>query len=209
GFLFHDPERHQYAGILELNYSDLFTAKAIGLLSTEDDQGNRIFSFLIILSVEDFSFKLPFGFKLTGLGGIFGYDRTVSLDALKAGVRNHSLDRLMFPKDPIANAPAIVSTAASVFPPARDHVIFGPMAQVTWLADSLVTIELALILELPRPARLVILGKLRAFFPLKEAPVVKIQVDLIGDIDFGRKQALILAVLVDSKIAGFPLTGAA
>jgi hypothetical protein len=208
GFLFHDPERSQYAGILELSYSNLFTAKAIGLLSTRLD-GKKIFSFLIILSVEDFSFKLPFGFKLTGLGGIFGYDRTVSLDALKAGVRNHTLDRLMFPKDPVANASAIVNAAASVFPPARDHTIVGPMAQVTWLADSLVTIELALILELPRPARLVILGKLRAFFPVRESPVVKIQVDLIGDIDFGRKEAFVLAVLVDSKIAGFPLTGAA
>jgi hypothetical protein len=208
GFLFHDPERGQYAGILELTYSDLFTAKAIGLLTTKLD-GKKIFSFLIILSVENFSFKLPFGFKLTGLGGIFGYDRTVSMDALKAGVRNHSLDRLMFPKDPVANAPMIVNTAATVFPPARDHTIVGPMAQITWLADSLVTIELGLILELPRPARLVILGKLRAFFPMRDAPVVKIQVDLVGDIDFGRKEALVLAVLVDSKIAGFPLTGAA
>ena len=130
------------------------------------------------------------------------------MPALESGLKTRALDRIMFPPDPIANAPAIVSTAAAVFPPARDKMLFGLMAQVAWI-DDLVTIELGLVLELPYPGRLVILGKLRALFPNKKLPVVKIQVDLIGEIDFKRKQAFVHAVLIDSKLAGFPLTGGA
>jgi hypothetical protein len=87
-------------------------------------------------------------------------------------------------------------------------MLVGVMAQVTWV-DELVTIELGLVYELPYPGRLVILGKLRALFPHKKLPVVKVNVDLIGEIDFKRKQAFAHAVLIDSKLAGFPLTGAA
>ena len=67
------------------------------------------------------------------------------------------------------------------------------------------TIELAaLILELPTPPRLHP-GKLRAV-SASRCTVVRDQRRLIGVIDFGRKEAFVLAVLVDSKIAGFPLT---
>ncbi len=45
--------------------------------------------------------------------------------------------------------------------------------------------------------------------PLPQLPVVKIEVDIVGEIDFGKKQAFVHAVLVDSKLAGFPLNGAA
>ena len=131
------------------------------------------------------------------------------MDALEAGLKTHALDRIMFPPDPVANAAAIVSTAGAVFPPARDQMIVGLMAQIAWGSEALVTIELGLIFELPVPGRLVILGKLRATFPHKQLPVVKINVDVIGEIDFERKRAFAHAVLVDSKLAGFPLTGAA
>jgi len=205
GFLFYDAEKGQYAGVLDLDLQDLFTVKAIGLVSTKPS-----FSFLVILAVEDFTpINLPLGFRITGFGGIFGYDRTVSMEALEAGLKSHALDRIMFPPDPVANAPAIVSVAGSVFPPLRDHLVVGPMVQIVWGAAQLVRIELALIFEFPTPGRLFILGKLKATLPLPQFAVIKIEVDVIGEIDFGRKQAFVHAVLVDSKIAGFPLSGAA
>jgi hypothetical protein len=210
GYLFYDAAKEQYAGILDLDLQDLFTVKAIGLLNTRLPDGRPGFSFLVILAVENFTpLNLGLGFRLTGLGGIFGSDRTVSMDALEAGLKAHALDRIMFPPDPVANAPAIVSVAGSVFPPARDHVIVGPMVQIVWGADEIVRIELALIFEFPTPGRLIILGKLRALLPAPQSPVVKIEVDVIGEIDFGRKQAFAHAALVDSSIGGFPLTGEA
>ena len=57
--------------------------------------------------------------------------------------------------------------------------------------------------------RLVILGKLRAFFPTEKKPVLKIQIDLVGDFDFDRKRAFAMATLKASKLAGFTLDGAA
>jgi hypothetical protein len=209
GYLFFDHDKHQYGGVLDLEFKGLGAVKAIGLLSTRMPDATRGFSFLAILTIQDLTgFELPLHFRLTGIGGLFGYDRTVSMPALESGLKTRALDHIMFPPDPIANAPAIVSTAAAVFPPARDKMLIGLMAQVAWI-DDLVTIELGLVYELPYPGRLVILGKLRALFPNKKLPVVRIQVDLIGEIDFKRKQAFVHAVLIDSKLAGFPLTGAA
>jgi hypothetical protein len=209
GYLFYDKDKHQYGGVLDLEIKGLATVKAIGLLSTRMPDGTRGFSFLAIFTVQDFpGGHLPLGFRLRGFGGLFGYDRTVSMPALESGLKTRALDHIMFPPDPIANAPAIVSTAAAVFPPERDKTLIGLMAQVTW-GGELVTIELGLVYELPYPGRLVILGKLRALFPHKKLPVVRVQVDLIGEIDFKRKQAFAHAVLSDSKLAGFPLTGAA
>lgn len=210
GFLFYDKANDQYAGVLDLAFKGLFTARAIAVLTTRLPDGRKGFSFLAILAIEDFTpIELGLGFRITGLGGIFGYDRTVNTEALERGLKNRTLDRIMFPPDPIANAAAIVSAVSAVFPPARDQLVIGPMAQISWGADSLVTIELALALELPTPARLVFMGKLRAFFPHREAPAVKIQVDLIGWVDFDRKELFAHAVLVESKLAGFTLAGAA
>jgi hypothetical protein len=209
GYLFYDKDKQQYGGVLDIEIVGLCTVKAIGLLSTRMPDGTRGFSFLAIFTVQNFvEVRLPLGFRLTGFGGLFGYDRTVSMPALESGLKTHALDHIMFPPDPIANAAAIVSTAGAVFPPERDKMLVGLMAQVAWI-DDLVTIELGLVYELPYPGRLVILGKLRALFPHKKLPVVKVNVDLIGEIDFKRKQAFAHAVLVDSKLAGFPLTGAA
>ncbi|HET6315237.1 MAG TPA: DUF6603 domain-containing protein, partial [Chloroflexota bacterium] len=209
GYLFYDKDKQQYGGVLDIEIIGLCSVKAIGLLSTRMPDGSRGFSFLAIFMVQNFApIELPLGFRLTGFGGLFGYDRTVSMPALESGLKTRALDHIMFPPDPIANAAAIVSTAAAVFPPERDKMLVGVMAQVTWV-DELVTIELGLVYELPYPGRLVILGKLRALFPHKKLPVVKVNVDLIGEIDFKRKQAFAHAVLIDSKLAGFPLTGAA
>ena len=83
------------------------------------------------------------------------------------------------------------------------------MAQFTWGLGKLLTIELALILELPNPARFVILGKLRLLVPDPAHPLVRIQVDLVGEINFTTRKAFVLARLVDSKLTRFDLKGAA
>ena len=107
GYLFYDHDKHQYGGVLDLEVVGLCTVKAIGLLSTRLPDGSTGFSFLAIMFVENFTpIKLPLGFRLTGFGGLFGYDRTVSMAALESGLKTHALDRIMFPPDAIANAAA-------------------------------------------------------------------------------------------------------
>lgn len=205
GFLSFDPDTHQYAGVLDLRLSSGTLVTAIGLVTTRP-----VFSLLAILTVENSSAPpMGPGFRLTGLGGLIGLDRTVDFEALKRGVANKTLDRIMFPPNPIANAPAIISTSTAVFPVLRGHIIIGFMAQFTWGVGKLLTLELALICEMPLPSRFIILGKLRLNVPDPDHALVRIHVDLVGEINVAKKTAFVLAKLVDSKITKFDLKGSA
>ena len=62
-------------------------------------------------------------------------------------------------------------------------------------------------LELPSPVRLVALGRMRALLPEERDPVVRLQVDVLGVIDFDQQTAAVDATLIDSRIAQFALTG--
>ena len=102
GYLFFDHTSSTYAGVFDLSITDLFTVKAVGLLTTKLND-EKLFSLLLIVSVTGLEIALPFGFVLTGLGGLVGIDREVNLTALEAGVKAHTLNNVLFPPDPIAN----------------------------------------------------------------------------------------------------------
>lgn len=206
GYLLFDPAQSQYAGALQLEFGAI-ALKAIGLLTTKMPDGSAGFSLLVIISAEFTPVQLGFGFTLSGVGGLLGINRTVAVDALRAGVRNRTVESIMFPKDPVANAPQIISNLRSVFPPAPGRHVLGPMVRLNWGTPALITLDLGLVLELPAPVRLVVLGRLHATLPRPEAPLVSINMDVIGIVDFGRGEASIDATLYDSTIAGFTLSG--
>ncbi|MFJ3339199.1 DUF6603 domain-containing protein [Streptomyces sp. NPDC086766] len=208
GYLFFDEEREQYAGVLHLQFGQI-NLNAFGLLTTRMPDGESGFSLLALVQATGFTpVQLGFGFTLTGIGGLLGINRTVAVDALRAGVRTHALDSIMFMRDdPVPRAPQIISTLQSVFPPARDRHLFGPMVQLAWGTPTLVTAEIALILELPSPLRLIVLGRLRALLPTPETAVVKLQLDAVGVLDFGRREVSVDASLVDSTVGPFALSG--
>jgi len=151
---------------------------------------------------------LGFGFTLTGVGGLLGVHRTVQVEVLRGGIKAGTLGSILFPSDPIRNAPQIISDLRAVFPPVRDRHLFGPMAVIGWGTPTLLTLEIALILEIPEPIRLVVLGRLQALLPEPAAVLVQIRMDAIGVIDFNRGQASLDASLYDSRILEFTLTGA-
>src|SRR5262249_41749826 len=91
--------------------------------------------------------------------------------------------------------------------PAAGRQVFAPTARIVWGTPTQITIELALVLELPAPVRLVALGRLRAVLPDAREAIVRIQVDVLGVIDFDRAEAAVDATLVDSRLAQFALTG--
>lgn len=208
GYLFFDHTSSTYAGVFDLSITDLFTVKAVGLLTTRIN-GQKVFSLLIIASVTGLHICLPFGFVLTGLGGLMGIDRDVNLTALEAGVKAHSLDSLMFPNDPIANAPAIVNAAAAAFPPVQGQYLVGAMVQISWGAAQLIRIEVAVIVTLPGFSKWVLLGKVRAFCPTEDNPVLKVIVDLVGDYDGAAKRAFAYLTLNGTKLAELTLSGEA
>jgi hypothetical protein len=207
GFLFYDAALEQYAGAVQLEFSGI-ALKAVGVLTTRLPGGVPGFSLLVIVSTEFTPVQLGMGFTLEGVGGLLGINRVAAVEPLRAGLASGALDSILFPADPVGHAQQLVATISTVFPPSAGRHVFGPTARIGWGTPTLVTIDVALVLELPAPVRLIILGRLRALLPDEQAEIVRLQMDVLGVIDFDRREAAADAVLVDSRLASFPLTGA-
>ena len=207
GFLNFEPELARYSGMLELEFQDQFTVKAIGLLDTRLPNGQTGFSLLIIISAEFTPIQLGFGFRLSGVGGLLGLNRTVNTDRLVAGLRDNTLGSILFPTDIVANADRIIGDLRQVFPPAGGRFVFGPMARITWGTPAILTADIGLIIELPEPVRLAILGVVRGILPDERTAILRLQVNFLGVIDFEKEQFSFDASLFDSKLLAFTLTG--
>lgn len=209
GYLFRDPAKGQYAGILQLSVKEKLTLTAIGLLTTPLPGRTDGFSLLVIIAAEFPPVQLGYGFSLSGVGGLLGLNRTMVLDVLRAGVKNRTLDSILFPQDPIENAPQIVSDLQNAFPPVPEQFVVGPMAILGWGTPQILSLELGILIEFPDPIRLAILGTLRMILPSKDVkPVaVQLQMDILGAVDFDKGDVSIDATLYDSHVAGFPVSG--
>jgi hypothetical protein len=207
GFLDFEPEEARYSGMLELEFQDQFALKGFGLINTRLPNGQSGFSLLIVISSEFTPIQLGLGFKLNGVGGLLGLNRTINIESLRTGIRNNTLGSILFPTDIVANADRIISDLRQVFPPMAGRFIFGPMAKITWGTPTLVTVDLGLIIEVPEPVRLAILGVLRAVLPDEDASILRVQVNFLGEINFERRQLAFDASLFDSKLLSFTLSG--
>jgi hypothetical protein len=207
GPLDFEPEQQRYSGTLELEYQDKFTLQAIGLLTTRLPNGQSGFSLLIVISSEFTPIQLGFGFKLNGVGGLLGLNRAVKIERLRTGLRDKTLNSILFPANLVANADRIISDLRQVFPPQEGRFVFGPMAKITWGTRALLTADLGLIIEVPAPVRLTILGVVRGVLPDEKAAILRLQVNFLGVIDFERQQLSFDASLFDSKLLSYPLTG--
>lgn len=212
GYLSFDSDKEQYAGIVYLNIKDKIAITAIGILNTRLPDGRKTFSLLFILTAEFPPIQLGYGFALTGVGGLIGVNRTMMLDVLRDGIKNKTVDSILFPKDPIVNAPKIISDLQAIFPPAEGRFVFGPMVKIIWGGSyPVLSIELGILIEIPSPIRLALLGKITLALPKKNKPedevLVYICLDIIGTIDFDKGEVSIDGVLTNSRIALFPLTG--
>lgn len=206
GYIFFDPDKGQYAGVLELSMESI-QVKAIGVITTKMPDGSPGFSFLIIITTEFTPIQLGFGFTLNGVGGLVGINRTMILDALRAGFKNHALNSILFPPDPVKNAQRIISDLTTIFPPADSRYTFGPMLKIGWGSPTLLVAELGIILEIPSPVRLAILGQIKAAIPTDDAAIILLHIDVLGTIDFGLKKLAIDASIYDSRLAVFSLLG--
>ena len=207
GYLFADREKGVYAGTMQLDIKGLVVS-AVGLITTRMPDGTRGFSLLIIVSAEGFKpINLPFGFRLVGVGGLLGLNRTADVEALRAGLKNRSLDAVLFPENPVVDAPRIVSTLQTVMPARDGQFMAGLMGKFTWGTPTILTIDLGLVFEFKSPYRLLILGQIRALLPHEDRPLVRLQMDLLGVIDWDRDEISIDAVLYDSRILTHALTG--
>ena len=101
------PRRENTAAMLQLEIAEKIAVKAIGLLTTRMPDGAKGYSLMVIIIAEGFApIQLGYGFALTGIGGLLAINRTFDEEALRAGLKNHTLDSVMFPKDPDPQRPA-------------------------------------------------------------------------------------------------------
>ena len=206
GYISFDPAKGEYSGALELSLLGL-SIKAIGVLDTRLPDGTPGFSFLIILTFDLPPVQLGFGFTLNGVGGLCGINRTLVPDALQAALRAHHLDSVLFPPDPVADAPQIISDIQAIFPPADGRYVFGPMLEIGWGTPTLITLQIGVILEVPDPVRIALLGSLHMALPDAGAALILIQIDIAGTLDFGTDELAIDGTMYDSYIAAFQLSG--
>jgi hypothetical protein len=210
GYLFIDAERGEYAGALELKFAN-FGIKAIALITTKRPDGSEGWS-LLIMVYGQFSIHLLYGIFWTGVGGMIGLHHRADLDALTAGMSTGALDDVLFPDNPVADAPRIISRYRTLFPIEPDGLLLGLMLELSYSKPSIVFVRLGLIFEVRnalgggRPATLtkvVLLGQLLVQLPPKEtgAPaILKLLVDVVGFYDAQEQFLLIRARLRDSFV---------
>ena len=184
---------------MELTFAEVISVRAVGILTTHLPDGSDTFSLLLIIVSEFARIQLSYGFTLLGVGGLLGLNRTVDLDALQVGVRDGTLNSILFPTDVVANAPRIISDLKRVFPPHEDRFLMGPMGKLGWGTPTLISAEIGLLLEIPRPA-FAIIGVLRVQLPAEEFGTIYIQVNFSGSVDFEKGQLQFDASLYNSRI---------
>jgi hypothetical protein len=207
GFLYIDTDRGEYAGALQLEIADFLSVAAIGLISTKMPDGSSGFSLLVILTADFGSgIQLSFGFTLQAVGGLLGLNRTILFQPLLDGIRTNSVQSIMFPQDVIANAPRIVSDLRTLFPPQQGTFLIGPMAKLGWGEPTLISLSLAVIIEIP-PGDAAILGILRTNLPADQAAILVLQVNFAGVLEFDKQRFYFFAALFDSHILFITISG--
>jgi hypothetical protein len=209
GFVSFDQAKGRYAGVVELEVLDL-EITAIAILDTRDAAGRPLpapgFSFLLLVAAGIPEVELGFGFRLTGVGGLAAVNRRLDTLALLAGVRSGAVDSILFPSDPVRDAPVILSNLGTIFPAAPGRHVFAPMAVISWAKPELIHIELAVVVEVPAPVTIALLGTATVELP-EDPPIVSLTIDVVGVLDLGRNLLAVDASLRDSRVGPFALAG--
>ncbi|MCB0386171.1 MAG: hypothetical protein KDD43_12330, partial [Bdellovibrionales bacterium] len=205
GYLSFDKANHLYSGALQLQFAKV-GLDAIGFITTGGPDG---FSLVININTKFTPpVQLSFGFMLVAVGGLIAINRSMSVEALQAGMLDGTLDSLLFPRNPVAQAPRIIQDLQRVLPAQDGRYVVGPMLRLTWGAKSLVKIDLGLFFELPNPLRMLLAGQLDVAVPHEDKALIKFQAAILGLLDLGRKVlAIDTRIKEGSHIVGFEVLG--
>lgn len=223
GYIFIDEPRGEYAGALELTLVGVFSIKAVCVLSTKRPDGKPGYALLMMIYGQ-FSVHIAFGIFLNGVGGMIGLHHRVDVQALSDGMKTGALDDILFPENPVADAPRIINRYRQLFPIEPETLVLGPMLELAFSQPPIVYARLGLLFELrnalggDKPvafSKVVLIGQLLAQMPPKAtgAPaILKLLVDVVGFYDAEEQFLMIRARLRDSfvgieGVAKLDLTG--
>ena len=211
GYLFIDAARGEYAGALELSIVGLFSIKAICLVTTKRPDGSEGWSMLLLLFGQ-FSVHIAFGIFLTGVGGLIGLHHRIEIQPLVDGMKTGVLDDILFPADPVGDAPRIINRYRQLFPIEPDSLVLGPMLELAFSSPPIVYVRLGLLFEVrnalggDKPmalTKVVLIGQLLAQLPPKATgspAILKLLIDIVGYYDAQEKFLMIRARLRDSYV---------
>ena len=196
---FFSRKGKEYGGVIDVRMAGTGVT-AIGIISVDP------FSMVLVMGIH-FSpaVELSWGFTLNGVGGILALDRAIDTDALRKGLREHAVENLLFPEDPVAAAPKILKQLGAIFPAKEDAFVVGPIIEVGWGSQArVIEARLGVVLSLPDP-RIVLLGALRVRAPSKFTPITDLRAEIYGEIN--PDYLVVIVSLNDSKIANVPVSG--
>lgn len=159
GFLRFDPERGEYAGALELNFASV-SLKAIVMLSTKVE-GAPFALLAMVYARFPGGLELGLRFTLNAVGGMIGINRGFDYQALVAGLPSGALDALLFPDNPVADAPRILAALGSICPVRPGAYTLALMAELGWGSDYICALRLGIVLPLDDLRRLYLVGQVR------------------------------------------------
>ena len=180
GFIRLDPASGRYSGVLDL-HSEKIGITALGLIDTKLPAGQGGYALLLALRATFPAIQIGFGFALTGVGGLLALNRRVDVDALRGRLAAGTAGRILAPQDPVRNAPALLADLDAVFPVAPGITVVGPTVQLLWA--GLVHLDVGVFIELPGPARVVLLGSAHAEIERDGRAYLSIRVDIVGVVD--------------------------
>ena len=102
---------------MQLSLREQITLKAFGLIATRMPDGSRGYSLIVFITAEDFRpIPLGLGFTLLGIGGMVAVNRTFDEDVMREGLKSGTLGTLLFPRDPVGNAPEMIRNLVERLP---------------------------------------------------------------------------------------------
>ncbi|MDO7174146.1 DUF6603 domain-containing protein [Mariniflexile sp. AS56] len=207
GFLGIDAEKGEYTGVIELTIKEKIALKAIGIITTKLPNGEEGYSLLLLITAEFNPVALGFGFTLNGVGGLIGINRGMNLLAIRVGIQDKTLDNILFPENPVADARQIIANLNSVFPIAENNHAFGLMFLIGWGVPTLLEVELGLMISFPS-YDIAVIGVLSTALPDKKTPLLILNVAFAGTLSFENKY-LFFDAQIDktSKLLNFSLSG--
>jgi hypothetical protein len=210
GFLKRHVGEKKYSGAVQLALGEIGMF-GIGIINSDLPASKGGFALLVNFGVT-FSpgWPLPYGFRLSAIGGLAGVHRSVSYSRLKHGLKAGTLSSILMPEDVVLNANKIIADSEYVFPIERDRHFFGPVAEIQWGGEGMVDGKIAVIIEVPQPITITVLGQVTAKLPRPEVPQVVIRLDTVGQISPSKKTLEVDAKLLDSsRLMVYPLDGSA
>ncbi len=206
GYLYIDTDAGRYSAVVSLQIVKVGIS-AFVIIDTEAVEGGG-WSMFFALFIEIPQIQLGFGFSLNGLGGLAGINRTVDVEALGSAVRAGALGSILFPEDPIVDAPMIINELSAIFPPANDSYVFGPVVKIGWGTPPIIEAEVGVVISFgPDGVIVAVLGSITAILPRPELELIALRLDFAGGVDTGKGTLWFDASLHDSHIIGFALAG--